>query len=132
MGAMKAETPGRELIPASTVSGAAAGRRMRLAKALAATAKGRTSGTTNPPKRAGGNGKKPLKPGSRRYKLAAEDQARVAALKRRLEILGRRTRRGDLVAAGLLALAAMNDDQLLRTVATIAIAEPAGAQRQAT
>lgn len=131
MGAMKAETPGRELVPASAESGTTAGRRVRLAKALAATARTAMPGMTKLPRRAGGNGKKQPKPGSRRYKLDAEDQARVAALKRRLEILGRRTRRGDLVAAGLLALAAMSDDQLLRTVATIAIAEPAGAQRQA-
>lgn len=106
MGAMKVEVPGRKLIPASVESGTTTARRVRLAQALAAMAKAKTSGTTNPPKRAGGKGKKQIKPGFRRCKLAADDQARGAALERRLEILRRRTRGGDLVGAGLSAAGA--------------------------
>lgn len=130
MGAVKVEAPERELIPASVESGTTTARRVRLSQALAAMAKAKTSGTTSPPKRAGGKGKKQIKPGFRRCKLTADDQARVVALKQRLEILGRRTRRGDLVGAGLLALAAMNDEQLLRTVAMGAIAELPGRNRR--
>lgn len=129
----QAQAPARELVPANAESATKAIRRVRLAKALAATAKGRVPGLVGPPKSEGttaGRGKKP-KSGTRRCKLDAEDHVRLAALKRRLELLGRRIKRGELIGAGLLALAAMNDEQLQEAVAMVASVGPAGPERLA-
>lgn len=134
MPAAKPATLAKALVPAAAESGTANGpRRVRLAKALAATPAAKIPGMTRPPKADGSSGPKAkkLKPGSRRYKLADDEYARLTALKQRLETLGARVKRSELLRAGLLLLAAMNDAQLKKAVAGAGIVDSAGHARQA-
>lgn len=111
----------------------AAPRRVRLAKALAATPTAKIPGMTRPPKQAGSNGKKLKKPksGSNRYKLPDDEYARLGALKQRLELLGIPVRKSGLLRAGLLLLVAMNDVQLKKAVAGLVVGESAGHPQRA-
>lgn len=101
---------------------ATAGRpgRIRLSKALAATAKAMA-------KAAGAS--KPAQQISRRCKLTPHEDAQLAALKRRVQALGLDTRKGDLLRAGLLVLASCDDLQLRAAVARLdPVATPAPSQ----
>lgn len=133
MPAAKTEAPAKMLVPAAAETGTAAIRRVRLAKALAAKPTAKISGMAKPPKKAGTNGTKAkkLKPGSRRYKLADGEYVQLTALKQRLEALGSRIKRSELLRTGLLLLVAMSDDQLKRAVALAGVVEPAGISQQA-
>jgi len=129
----KSVAPAKALVPAAAESGTTAIRRVRLAKALAATPNAKIPGMTRPPKQAGSDGKKAKKPKpeSHRYKLAGDEFARLTALKLRLETLGRNVKRSELLRAGLLVLMAMNDDQLKRAVARVAGVESVSPLQQA-
>ena len=134
MHAAKTGTPARMLVPAAAETGTTAIRRVRLAKALAARPAPKISGMPQPAMQAGSDGgkAKKRKPEVHRYKLADEDHAQLSALKDRLKILGRRVKRGDLLRAGLLLLAAMSDDQLKRAVDRAGAVEASAARgRQA-
>ena len=106
----------------------AAPRRVRLAKALAATPTAKIPGMTRSPKQAGSNGKKlkKSKSGRNRYKLPDDEYAGLGALKQRLEMLGIQIRKSGLLRAGLLLLVAMNDVQLKKAVAGLEVGESAG------
>ena len=127
-----AQTPAKELIPANAESGSRAIRRVRLAKALAATARGRIPGLVSLPEWEGTKAERVKRPKSesRRYKLDAADHVRLAALKRRLEVIGLRVKRGELIRAGLLALVAMDDDRLKAEVARVTSADHGAPARQ--
>lgn len=133
MPAAKTEAPARILVPTAAESGTTAIRRVRLAKALAATPAAKKSGVTRTPDQPGNNGakaKKP-KPGSHRYKLPDDEYAQLTALKQRLETLGSRVKRSELLRAGLLLLVAMNDEQLKKAVARVGAIEFSGQSQQA-
>lgn len=125
--------PAKALVPAAAESGTTALRRVRLAKALAASANAKIPGMTRPPKAAGSNEKKPRKPKSEshRYKLADDEYAQLTALKQRLETLGSTVKRSELLRAGLLLLTAMNDEQLKATVALAGVGKRVSLPRQA-
>ena len=53
------------------------------------------------------------------------------ALKQRLEALGSRVKRSELLRTGPLVLLAMNDDQLKRAVALAGVVEPRSLSQQA-
>lgn len=101
---------------------ATAGRpgRIRLSKALAATAKAmaKAAGAPNPAQQI-----------SRNCKLTPHEDAQLAALKQRVRNLGMDTKKGDLLRAGLLLLASCDDLQLQEAVARLdAVAGPAALQ----
>lgn len=102
--------PGK-LFPA-TAESTTAGKpgRIRLSKALAATAKAMAvaAGTAKPAQRV-----------SRRCKLALHEDAQLTALKQRVQKLGLDTKKGDLLRAGLLLLANCDDLQLQKAVARL-------------
>lgn len=91
---------------------ATAGRpgRIRLSKALAATAKAmaEAAGASKPAPRA-----------ARRCKLAPHEDAQLTGLKQRLQKMGLDTKKGDLLRAGLLLLASCDDMQLRKAVARL-------------
>lgn len=128
------EAAAKILVPAAAETGTTAIRRIRLAKALAARPTARIAGMARPPKQAGSDGGKAKKhkSGSHRYKLADEEHAQLSALKDRLQLLGRRVKRGELLRAGLLLLAAMSNEQLNRAMDKVnAAASSAGRPQQA-
>lgn len=129
----KSVAPAKAFVPAAAESGTTAIRRVRLAKALAATPNAKIPGMTRPPKQAGSDGERAKKPksGSHRYKLADDEYARLTVLKQRLETLGRSVKRGELLRAGLLVLMALNDDQLKSAVARVAGVESVSPLQQA-
>lgn len=88
---------------------AAAGRpgRIRLSKALAATAKAMAKAAV---------ASKPAQQKARRCKLTPHEDAQLAALRQRVQNLGLDTRKGDLLRAGLLLLASCDDLQLQEAV----------------
>lgn len=134
MPATKTEAPAKVLVPTAAETGTVAIRRVRLAKALAARPTAKITGMTRPPKLAGSDVKKPKKPksGSHRYKLADDDYAQLSALRDRLQVLGRRVKRGELLRAGLLLLVAMSDDQLKKAVDRVGpVASSAALEQQA-
>ncbi|MCM2289604.1 MAG: hypothetical protein NDI67_11300 [Sulfuritalea sp.] len=103
---------------------ATAGRpgRIRLSKALAATAKAmaKAAGASKPTQRI-----------SRHCKLAPHEEAQLAALKQRVQKLGLDTKKGDLLRAGLLLLASCDDLQLQKAVARLdAVATPAAGEKR--
>lgn len=115
----------RALVPAAAESSdEGRPRRIRLAKALAATAAAQIPDMALPPKRRKSEGAKAKKhsPGSNRYKLPDNELAQLNALKRRLGILGFGVKRSELMRAGLMLLVAMNDAQLQKAVAAVAAA----------
>lgn len=113
----------RVLVPAAAESSSAGKpRRVRLAKALAATAAAQTPGLAVRPK---GRKAKKSKPGSNRYKLPDHEFAQLTALKQRMETLGIGVRRSELLRAGLMLLVAMNDAQLQKAVAAVGRIESA-------
>jgi hypothetical protein len=91
---------------------ATAGRpgRIRLSKALAATAKALA---------AAAGSAKPAQRTARRCKLAPHEDAQLAVLKQRVQNLGLETKKGDLLRAGLLLLASCDDMQLRKAVARL-------------
>lgn len=134
MPAAKTEAPAKILIPAAAETGTTAIRRVRLAKALAARPTAKIPGMARPPKQAGSDGgkAKKRKPGPHRYKLADEEHAQLSALKDRLQTLGRRVKRGELLRAGLLLLVALSDDQLKSAMDRVgAVASSAALEQQA-
>lgn len=97
---------------------AAAGRpeRIRLSKALAATAKALAKAAGAP---------KPAQRIFRRCKLTPHEDAQFAALKQRVQTWGLDIKKGDLLRAGLLLLASCDDLQLQEAVARFdAVAMP--------
>ncbi|MDP2135863.1 MAG: hypothetical protein Q8J99_19840 [Sulfuritalea sp.] len=133
MPAAKTEAPARVLVPTAAETGTTAVRRVRLAKALAATSAAKKSGMTRAPDQSGISGAKAkkFKPGSHRYKLPDDEYAQLTALKQRLETLGSQVKRSELLRAGLLLLVAMNDEQLRKAVARVAVIEFASHSQQA-
>lgn len=128
MSAVKPPATARALVPAAAESGSAGRpRRVRLAKALAATAAAQIPGMTPPPKRRKSNGARAKKrpQGSYRYKMPDNEFAQLTALKQRLETLGFGVKRSELLRAGLMLLVAMNDAQLQKAVAAVGCIEPA-------
>lgn len=112
--------PGK-LFPA-TAESTTAGKpgRIRLSKALAATAKAmaKAAGASKPAQRI-----------SRCCKLAPHEDAQLTALKQRVQKLGLDTKKGDLLRAGLMLLASCDDLQLRNAVAGLdASAAPAALQ----
>ncbi|MDP2822082.1 MAG: hypothetical protein Q8O52_05305 [Sulfuritalea sp.] len=73
-----------------------------------------------------------LKPGSNRYKLPDEEYAQLTALKQRLETLGTRVKKSELLRAGLVLLVAMNDAQLKKAVSRAGLIEVGRRSRQAS
>lgn len=103
---------------------ASAGRpgRIRLSKALAATAKAmaKAAGASKPTQRI-----------SRHCRLAPHEEAQLATLKQRVQKLGLDTKKGDLLRAGLLLLASCDDLQLQKAVARLdAVAMPAVGEKR--
>lgn len=84
--------------------------RIRLSKALAATAKAMTKAE---------GASKPAQPISRRCKLTLHEDMQLAALKQRVQNLGLEAKKGDLLRAGLLLLASCDDLQLQKAVARL-------------
>lgn len=114
--------PASDGFVAAPVESTTAGKpgRIRLSKALAATAKAmaKKAGTARQTKRV-----------SRRCKLADNENAQLGVLKLRLQILGMDMKKGDLLRAGLLLLADCDDVQLRKAVARLdANAAPPGLQ----
>lgn len=94
--------------------------RIRLSKALAATAKAMAKAAGAP---------RPVQQISRNCKLTPHEDAQLAALKQRVRNLGLDTKKGDLLRVGLLLLASCDDLQLRAAVARLdAVAMPAGLQ----
>lgn len=110
----------RILVPTAAETDTARPRRVRLAKALAATGAGKPGGMVRLPKQAKPHESRMAKrkPDDNRCKLAADELIRLAELKRRLKALGTRVKRRELLRAGLLLLAAMNDMQLKQALGT--------------
>lgn len=133
MSAAKPEAAAKTRVPAAAESGTRAIRRIRLTKALAATAKATIPGMTRPPKHVGAKetkGKR-QKPQSHRYKLTDDEHGQLTALKRRLEALGSSVKRSELLRVGLLLLAAMDDEQLKMMAALAGVGKPVSVPRQA-
>lgn len=84
--------------------------RIRLSKALAATAKAMA---------AAAGSSKPAPRAARRCKLTPHEDAQLDVLKQRAQKLGLDTRKGDLLRAGLLLLASCDDLQLRKAVARL-------------
>lgn len=84
--------------------------RIRLSKALAATAKAMAKAAGAP---------RPVQQISRNCKLTPHEDAQLAALKRRVQKLGLDTKKGELLRAGLLLLASCDDAQLRKAVARL-------------
>lgn len=104
----------RKLVPA-TAESTSANRpgRIRLSKALAATAKAMAeeAGAAKSAKRV-----------ARVCKLARHEDAQLSVLKQRLQGLGVETKKGDLLRAGLMLLASCDDLQLQKAVARLDVA----------
>lgn len=102
--------PGRFFSAAAESTTAGKPGRIRLSKALAATAKAmaEAAGTAKPAQRI-----------IRRCKLALHEDAQLTALKQRVQKLGLETKKGDLLRAGLLLLASCDDLQLRKAVARL-------------
>lgn len=102
--------PGKFVVVTGESTTAGKPGRIRLSKALAATAKamGKAAGAAGQGKRA-----------SRRCKLAQYEEALLDALKGRLQMSGVDAKKGELLRAGLLLLADCNDVQLRRAVARL-------------
>lgn len=98
--------PQGKLVPAAAEM-PRTGRRIRLSKALAATAKARLKET------------EPAPPGPRRCRLTQAEEAMLDGLKLRLRKIGVDLRKGDLLRAGLHALANFDEARLRDAVAQL-------------
>ena len=85
------------------------GRRVRLSKVMAAMAKARSKGGESTQPRAG----------SRRCRLTQAEEAMLSGLKQRLRKMGVELRKGDMLRAGLHALANCDDTRLQEAVAQL-------------
>jgi hypothetical protein len=111
--AKSSATP-RALVPITAESGTA-GRRVRLAKALAARPTARTPDIVAPLLT-----KAKQRP-AKRYKLPDDENAQLGALKQRLQALGTDVKKSQLLRAGLALLVAMNDAQLTKAMANVGV-----------
>ena len=116
MPAAKPPATPRALVSIEAESGTA-GRRVRLAKVLAARPAARIPDIAAPlPSKA-----QQRKSAAKRYKLPDDENAQLGALKQRLQALGTDVKKSQLLRAGLALLVAMNDAQLTRAMANIGI-----------
>lgn len=104
----------RVLVPLAAESGTT-GRRVRLAKVLAARPAARTPDMAAPLLT------KAKQRTAKRYKLADDENAQLGVLKQRLQALGTDVKKSQLLRAGLALLVAMNDAQLTKAMANIGI-----------
>ncbi len=127
MPAAKAAVSTTKLAPSAAESSTPSGvKRLRLSKVLAAlptekSARKHLSGKQPKPDEAG---PKKLKLKSKRYTIADNEYAQLAALKKRLLTLGVDAKKSQLLRAGLLLLAAMSDTRLKTAVAKAQLALP--------
>lgn len=113
--ARKAVSPIALVPTVAEIASAPGSKRVRLSRALAATAKAA--------EKQGGTKLKKGKLLSERYTIPVGEYADLVALKKRLDALGIKTKKSVLLRAGLKLLAAMTDAPLKRLVAGL---EPVG------
>ncbi|TRZ89832.1 MAG: hypothetical protein D4R84_17180 [Rhodocyclaceae bacterium] len=121
-----------KLIPAAAESSTVTrANRARLSKVLAAKSGAKQAGSATPeiPTKSNGGKQKKLKLVSNRCKMPDAEYAQLAALKKRLSLLGVGIRKSELLRAGLMLLVDMDDERLKKAVARV---EPAKACHPAT
>ncbi len=101
--------------------------RVRLSKALARkpAVKAAVEKTQAAPKKHNGGSPKKLKLRSSRYKIPGDEYAQFTALKNRVLALGMSVKRSELLRAGLMLLAALEDVPLKKAVAKVSFVSPA-------
>ena len=125
-------TTAAKLVPtASESSTVTRANRARLSKVLAAKPAAKPASIRlleKPPKSNAGKQKK-LKLVSNRCKMPDTEYAQLAALKKRLSVLGIGVKKSELLRAGLMLLVGLDDVQLKKAVAKVELAQ---ASRPAT
>ena len=125
--AQASATPAKPVprVPESPVS--ATPGRVRLSKALAKKPAGKVVDVKKQvaPKEADGGTLKKFKLRSSRYKIPDNESAQLTALKKRVQALGISVKRSELLRAGLMLLAALEDVPLKKAVAKVNFVSPA-------
>jgi hypothetical protein len=126
----KLQAATKKLVPTAAESSTPAGvRRVRLSRAVAARPVAKTAAVSPKP-----NGQKQKKPKrvSGRYKMTEAEYAQLSALKTRVMLSGTSIRRSELLRAGLMLLATLDDVQLKKALAKIEVIKPGRAPKAAS